>query len=202
MEKYGFVYIWFDRKRKMFYIGCHWGHEEDGYVCSSNRMRNVYKRRPEDFKRRILKRVDNRPDLYDEEHKWLNLIEDCDLSTRYYNVRKHKWNHWSSDQSKYNKIFTDKYRENHSNMMKGENNHFYGKKHTIESREKIKKAREKQVFTDEHKASISESHKGENNHFYGKTHSEETKRMIKEKVKKLWEDPEYRKLQLERRKKL
>ena len=35
MEKYGFVYIWFDRKHKRYYIGCHWGHEDDGYVCSS-----------------------------------------------------------------------------------------------------------------------------------------------------------------------
>ena len=54
MEKYGFVYIWRDRKHKMFYIGCHWGTEDDGYVCSSNRMRNAYNRRPNDFKRKII----------------------------------------------------------------------------------------------------------------------------------------------------
>lgn len=35
MEKHGFVYIWFDKKKNMFYIGSHWGHEQDGYICSS-----------------------------------------------------------------------------------------------------------------------------------------------------------------------
>ena len=33
MEKYGFVYLWYDRKRKMFYIGSHWTTETDGYIC-------------------------------------------------------------------------------------------------------------------------------------------------------------------------
>lgn len=28
-EKYGFVYIWFDKKHKRFYIGCRWGTEND-----------------------------------------------------------------------------------------------------------------------------------------------------------------------------
>jgi hypothetical protein len=55
MEKYGFVYIWFDRKHKRFYIGCHWGKENDGYVCSSPWMKQAYKHRPQDFKRKILK---------------------------------------------------------------------------------------------------------------------------------------------------
>lgn len=29
-EKYGFVYIWRDRKYNRYYIGCHWGREDDG----------------------------------------------------------------------------------------------------------------------------------------------------------------------------
>lgn len=56
MEKYGFVYIWYDRKHKRYYIGAHWGHENDGYVCSSSWMKKAYKNRPEDFKRKILKK--------------------------------------------------------------------------------------------------------------------------------------------------
>lgn len=31
MDKYGFIYIWFDKKKRRFYIGCHWGHENDNY---------------------------------------------------------------------------------------------------------------------------------------------------------------------------
>ena len=45
-EKYGFIYIWYDNFRKMYYIGRHWGTEDDGYICSSNRMRDAYRRRP------------------------------------------------------------------------------------------------------------------------------------------------------------
>ena len=97
MEKYGFVYIWFDRKRKMYYIGCRWGSIEDNYICSSNRMRDAYRRRPHDFKRRILKMYINREHLLDEEHKWLSLIPENDLGKKYYNLRKHRWGHWSSD---------------------------------------------------------------------------------------------------------
>lgn len=76
MEKYGFVYIWFDRKHKRYYIGCHWGTENDGYICSSSNMKSAYNRRPQDFKRRIISRVyTNRKDLLEEEYKWLSQIK-------------------------------------------------------------------------------------------------------------------------------
>jgi hypothetical protein len=76
MEKYGFVYIWYDRKHKRYYIGCRWGNETDGYVCSSSWMKRAYKTRPEDFKRRILSRVyTNKKDLLEEEYKWLKQIK-------------------------------------------------------------------------------------------------------------------------------
>ena len=93
MQKYGFVYIWFDRKHKRYYIGCHWGTEDDGYVCSSSWMKQAYKLRPNDFKRRILKtNIDSREKTYLEEQKWLDKI---DISTtspnsntpRYYNLK-------------------------------------------------------------------------------------------------------------------
>lgn len=85
-EKYGFVYIWFDRKHKRYYLGSHWGFENDGYICSSNWMRDSYKRRPEDFKRRILAIIKtNREDLYEKEFTFLKLIKDEELGKRYYN---------------------------------------------------------------------------------------------------------------------
>jgi hypothetical protein len=55
-QKYGIVYLWFDRKKKRYYLGAHWGTENDGYVCSSKWMKSAYKRRHQDFKRRILER--------------------------------------------------------------------------------------------------------------------------------------------------
>jgi hypothetical protein len=95
--KYGFVYIWYDRKHKRFYIGCHWGEETDGYICSSKWMNKSYKRRPQDFRRRIISRITtNKNDLLDEEYKWLSFIKKEELGKRYYNVRNHHSGHWST----------------------------------------------------------------------------------------------------------
>lgn len=91
--KYGFVYIWHDRKRRMYYIGSHWGTEDDGYICSSNKMRKAYRRRPSDFKRRILiSKIDNRYKCFEEEYKWLQLAER--KKHRYYNLHFVLKEHW------------------------------------------------------------------------------------------------------------
>jgi hypothetical protein len=95
-NKYGFVYIWYDGKRKMYYIGSHWGTENDGYICSSNRMRDAYRRRPKDFKRRILKVVSDRTKLLETEYEYLSMIEENELGKKYYNLTNHKNGHWSS----------------------------------------------------------------------------------------------------------
>jgi hypothetical protein len=95
----GFVYIWFDRKHKRFYIGSHWGYPSDSYICSSTWMRDAYKRRPSDFKRRIIETINtSRKDLYEAEYKWLSLIKDGELGTRYYNLRK--WRYSSIEYTK------------------------------------------------------------------------------------------------------
>ncbi len=97
----GFVYIWFDKKHKRYYIGCHKGKEDDGYICSSVWMRNSYKRRPHDFKRRILTRVQKvvGNNLLEEEHRWLSLIKSEELGKRYYNLHNHHFGHWVYDTS-------------------------------------------------------------------------------------------------------
>lgn len=95
MDKYGFVYIWFDKVRKMYYVGSHWGTEYDGYVCSSVRMNKSYSSRPQDFKRRIIKNNIPREELLEVEHYYLSFIKDNELGDRYYNMRNKKFNHWS-----------------------------------------------------------------------------------------------------------
>ena len=86
MQKYGFVYIWCDRKHSRYYVGCHWGSEDDRYICSSTWMRDAYRKRPHDFKRRIIKRVyTNRHDLMGIEEYYLGMIDPEELGTKYYN---------------------------------------------------------------------------------------------------------------------
>lgn len=167
-----FIYIWFDRRRKMYYLGCHVGKEDDGYICSSRRMRDVYRRRSEDFKRRILKRNIPREVLLTEEHKWLQLIPDDELGKKYYNHSKHHFGHWSQDPEKV--INMRERNTGKNNPMYGKLSPFRGKTHSEETRRKIKEKRAKQIYTEETKLKISESHKGEKNHFYGKNHSEES----------------------------
>lgn len=91
MKKFGFVYIWFDSKRKKYYIGSHLGSKEDGYVGSNKRLFCAYKSRPHTFKRRILKEgfYDCQKDLLRDEQNWLNLIKDEELhGAKYYNEKK------------------------------------------------------------------------------------------------------------------
>lgn len=96
-EKYGFVYLWRDRKHKRYYIGSHWGTENDGYVCSSQWMRRAYLRRPEDFRRHILFRCNNKPDLLQEEYRWLMFTKPEEIrGPRYYNLSRGKIGHWSA----------------------------------------------------------------------------------------------------------
>lgn len=103
MEKYGFVYIWYDCKHKRYYIGCHWGSEDDGYICSSRWMRKSYNRRPKDFKRRILKKNLSREQMYIEELRYLEMIKPEERKIRYYNLHITKHDVWH----KYNdKILT------------------------------------------------------------------------------------------------
>ena len=96
---YGFVYIWHDLTRKKYYIGSHYGAASDGYVCSNKWMLAAYKKRPTDFRRRIIGWLleDSKEQLLVMEQKWLDLIPDEQLSNsssvssntaRYYNHKK------------------------------------------------------------------------------------------------------------------
>lgn len=97
----GFVYIWRDRKHKRYYIGSHWGKEDDNYICSSSWMKKSYKKRPQDFKRRILiSGINNRLELYEEEQKWFNFIKQEEIGKKYYNLTKIVKLHWTTDPDK------------------------------------------------------------------------------------------------------
>jgi len=92
--KTGFIYIWRDKKHNRYYVGSHLGEENDSYVCSSSWMKQAYKHRPEDFKRRILKRNIPSNMLLDEEFKWLQMIGQSELGKKYYNMRNCRSNLW------------------------------------------------------------------------------------------------------------
>jgi NUMOD3 motif len=79
-----------DRKRNMFYVGSHLGSVDDGYIGSNKRLLATYRKRPEDFKRRILfwLPMKDKTLLYVEEQRWLNFIRPTELHRRYYNAKQ------------------------------------------------------------------------------------------------------------------
>ncbi len=91
-QKYGFIYLWFDRKHKRYYVGCRWGSVDDKYVCSSPWMLQAYRIRPNDFKRRILiSNILTREQTYIEEQKYLSMIKKSEIKPhakkpKYYNL--------------------------------------------------------------------------------------------------------------------
>lgn len=96
-------------------------------------MRDAYKRRPQDFKRRVIKRINIREKLFEMEDYYLNMIKPEEFGKRYYNLQKH-WRHWSEkEQSRLSigqKIsLSPNRRENISKANKG-------KKRTEEQKEK------------------------------------------------------------------
>lgn len=175
LEKYGFVYIWFDCKHKRYYVGCHWGTEDDGYICSSNWMRNSYSRRPEDFKRRIIKTgISSKKETFLEETRYLGMIKPEELRIRYYN-KMINLHHWLCDDDK-TKTVRQKMRDAKLGKKRGP--------HSEEHKEKIRQTLMGHVQSEESKLKMSETRTGkycgDNSSNKGLVRSEETKQKIRE----------------------
>lgn len=187
MEKHGIVYIWRDRKHKRYYIGCHWGHINDGYICSSPWMKQAFKHRPYDFKRRILCLIyTNRQDMFDEEARWQSYISDEELRTKYYNIRRHGDRHWSTD---HNKALSVKQKLAAADNTRGLREHAksrVGMPLQDETRQKISKSLKGRpinyVRSEETRQLISENSSRLQHEkrvgMHGKTHNAETKHLM------------------------
>ena len=198
MEKYGFIYAWFDKKnyklwkrgiknKPFIYIGCHWGTKDDGYICSSDRMRHVYKRRPKTFRaRKILKTNIPQESLLIEEYKFLKLMKKEELGVKYYNLANNLFPNTIGNEFRKGKtqVAWNKGKSTHIWITDGVNN----KRLSVD--EKIPKNFHRgrtqkslgmtgKIHTDKTKLKISDSKKGkcggENHPMYGKSHTEEAK---------------------------
>ena len=177
--KYGFVYIWYDKKHKRYYVGAHWGATDDGYVCSSPWMKQAYKRRPKDFKRKILSYIHtNKKDMFEEEYRWLSMMKPEELKgNRYYNTHNFHFSHWSANPKT-------------SLSVK---QRLTGRKlspETIAKRTATRMANSGYKLREETKQKMSKSRKGSGNSFYGKHHSERTKQRLSDLNKGKKQSPE------------
>lgn len=196
MKKEGFIYIWRDRKHKRFYVGCHWGTIDDGYICSSKWMRDAYRYRPQDFKRRILKRGIEKTNLLSEEHRYFEMIKDEELGKKYYNLSKKHFGHWATTESSSLTVkqklseaskklhqdteYRQKYIEGRKKLPPQTKEQkekrakaLTGRTRTQETKDKISAAQKGKIvgpLSEETKAKISNSLMGSKNPFYGKQH--------------------------------
>jgi len=90
MQQYnGFVYLWFDSDKRMFYIGSHSGSIDDGYLGSGIRFMRAYNKRPQSFRRKVIEYIiGNKYDVLKSEQRWLDCIKDTELNSKYYNQKK------------------------------------------------------------------------------------------------------------------
>ena len=82
-----FLYVWYDKSRKMFYVGMHEGNTTDGYVSSSRWFNGEHQYRPNDFKRKILKIFNDRNSARKEEARFLRMIKESEFGKKYYNLK-------------------------------------------------------------------------------------------------------------------
>lgn len=179
--KYGFIYLWYDRKHKRFYLGCHWGTENDGYICSSSWMRNAYKRRPQDFKRRIIDSQIEKKDLRLRESVWLNMISTEELGKKYYNLMRHtNGGHWPLGKGR-----SEETKEKIRQTLKGRSPPNKGKKGQIPWNKG-----KTNIYSEETKRKISESVSksltGKPSRAKGSKKTEEWKKQQSERTKKMW----------------
>lgn len=180
----GFVYIWRDKKHKRYYIGSHWGTINDGYICSSRWMKAAFKRRPQDFKRRVISSIiTSKKDLLEEEYRYLLTIKPEELGKKYYNLKNTKDNHWSADPEKrlevtkklQGRIHSPETRLKMSNSAKGKQN-CLGRKASNESKLKMSKSHLGQIswnkglkMSEESKLKMSKAKLGKSPWNKGKT---------------------------------
>lgn len=87
--KTGFIYIWRDKLRNMYYVGSHDGELTDDYISSSRWLNGEINYRPHDFKRRIIKMIDIKL-MKIEEYRIIKMIKESEFGSRYYNLKSGK----------------------------------------------------------------------------------------------------------------
>ena len=170
MNKESFVYLWYDSRNKMFYLGKHKGTPDDGYTHSSSMWQQFKNDNiPQGVRRRIISWGTNE-DMHELETKLLlNRKEKC--WDRYYNA---------SIRGKFYRPLESYTPATEETRRKMSEARLGVSVHTEESKRKISEALLGRIVTEETRKKLSESKLGEKNHRYGKKFTEETKRKMSE----------------------
>lgn len=194
MKTYNYIYLITNNINGKIYIGKHsTDNLDDGYMGSGKLIKKaIQKYGIENFTKEYLAFCDTEDKL-----NWLEkfYIKKCKAREVGYNLTE------GGDGSLGRKL-TEEHKRRISEANKGAKNHFYGvrrygnnnpfygKHHSEETKEKNRQAHLNKKASEETKLKMSLSHQcniGENNPFYGKHHSEETKKKISEALKRRYQ---------------
>lgn len=164
------------------------GSVDDGYICSSTWMKQAYKHRPFDFKRRVLEtNISCRKTLLEREYYWLQQIKNEEIGKKYYNLHNHHFNHWSTNEDQRKTVG-----EKISTTNKGRKGTWTGKNLSEETKAKISQSLMGNKHSEETKAKRNANRHHEYNEEFRKkmsvaanNRSEETRQKISNNSKRL-----------------
>lgn len=181
MEKKHFIYMTTNLINGKRYIGKHFGYENDSYLGSGTLIQKAIKKYGKDnFERKIL--------CFSKDNQENNLNEQ--LYIKKFNAVKDEQFYNISEGGDGGDIFhtlpqekQEEIRIKASLNSTGDKNGMYGKKHTKETIEKLKKIDKSYTKTPEFRKKMSEVTSGSKNGMYGRKHTEESKRKMSESSK-------------------
>lgn len=176
-----YIYLTTNLINNKKYIGKHKGELDDNYLGSGNLLLEaITKYGKENFKKEILYISNSEEENCQKEKEYIekyNAVED----RNFYNI---------AEGGKGGDIFhllpieqQEELKKLYSERFKGEKNPMYGKHHSEETKEKIRKVDKSYTQTKEYRENMSKAVSGEKNGMYGKHHTEESKQKMSDAKK-------------------
>ena len=207
MSDEAFVYLWFDAKNRMFYLGSHKGHPEDNYTHSSSIMEAFNKRDTPVYMRRRILATGTYESMRQLENDLLNNRKACLRRwDKYYNViasfppppmygeKNPSYIHGKSKNREHHKEY---YQENREKIREGH------RKYYQENREKLLEAARK--YDEENREKVLERRRKynqenrEKRREYNKEYYQENREKIREGHRKYYQENREKLLEAERK---
>lgn len=176
-----YIYLTTNLINNKKYIGKHKGELNDNYLGSGTLLKEaISKYGKENFKKEILHISASEEENCLKEQEFIEKFNATE-SKEFYNIAK-----GGAGGDIFNLLpeeHKNRLRQLHSQRAKGKNNPMFGKHHSEETKEKLRKIDRSYTQTIEYKENMSKAVQGEKNGMYGKHHTEESKQKMSDAKK-------------------